>query len=521
MPHGRPMLSTPMALDRSADLPLYRQIEGELRDAILDGRLRPGMRLPSVRTLAADLGVARITVVTAYEQLAAEGYVEGRAGVGTIVAEAIPDDWRRAARGPRRNGPRPASSDVRRGEPKLPPMVGHMPQRPFFDTHPTLAGRASLDLSTAGASFDRFPTDLWERTLKQAWRELTDEPASPALTYRGPGGDPRLRAALAELLGATRAVRCDPEDVLIASGSQGAIGAIARLWLAPGRRFVAEDPGAPHLWRTLLASGARMIAVPVDGEGLVVDALPEAAEVVLVTPSWQYPAGGTLPIARRMALLDWAHRSGAVIVEDDCDSELRYSGHPLASLQGLDDEGRVIYTGTFSKVLFPGLRTGFAVVPRRLRSPLLAALEAHERGPAALEQRALAIFIEEGHFERHLRRLRLVHAERQAALLDAAARRLPGLLSVTAAPAGTHLVAHIEHPCWSATDLARAARAADLIVEPMSLSRVAPSLDRELLLHYARHAPEAIDEAMRRLARVMTDAAVCERRHRHGRRSAA
>lgn len=510
------MLSTPVALDRSGDLPLYRQIEEELRRAILDGRLRPGMRLPSVRSLAAELRVARITVVTAYEQLAAEGYVEGRAGVGTIVAEAIPAEWRRRTRATAARGPRDASTDGRRREPKLPPMVGHVPQRPFFETHPILAGRAALDLSTAGASFDRFPTELWERVLKQAWRELTAEPGSPALTYRGPGGDMRLRVALAELLGATRAVRCEPEEVLIASGSQGAIGAIARLWLAPGRRFVAEDPGAPHLWRTLLASGARMIAVPVDADGLVVDALPEQAEVVLVTPSWQYPAGGTLPLARRLALLEWAHRRGAVIVEDDCDSELRYSGHPLASLQGLDPDGRVIYTGTFSKVLFPGLRTGFAVAPQALRSPLLATLEAHERGPAALEQRALAIFIEEGHFERHLRRLRLVHAERQAALRAAVDRWLPGMLSVAEAPAGTHLVAHIEHPCWTASDLARAARGADLVLEPLSVSRVAPSMDRELLLQYARHTPAALHEAMRRLAHLMADARGCARQHRHG-----
>jgi GntR family transcriptional regulator/MocR family aminotransferase len=515
------MLSTPVALDRSGDLPLYRQIEEELRGAILDGRLRPGMRLPSVRSMAAELRVARITVVTAYEQLAADGYVEGRAGVGTIVADGIPDDWRHRAPGPVLRVPAAASRDGRRREPKLPPMVGHVPLRPFFETHPILAGHAALDLSTAGASFDRFPTELWERVLKQAWRELTAEPGSPALTYRGPGGDMRLRVALSELLGATRAVRCEPEDVLIASGSQGAIGAIARLWLAPGRRFVAEDPGAPHLWRTLLASGARMIAVPVDADGLVVDALPEHAEVVLVTPSWQYPAGGTLPLARRLALLEWAHRSGAVIVEDDCDSELRYSGHPLASLQGLDPDGRVIYTGTFSKVLFPGLRTGFAIAPQRLRSPLLATLEAHERGPAALEQRALAIFIEEGHFERHLRRLRLVHAERQAALRAAVDRWLPGMITVAEAPAGTHLVALIEHPCWTASDLARAARGADLILEPLSVSRVAPSMDRELLLHYARHTPAALHEAMRRLARVMADARGCAKQHRHGDSTAA
>ena len=157
------MLSTPVALDRDADLPLYRQIEEELRSAILDGRLRPGMRLPSVRRMATELHVARITVVTAYEQLAAEGYVEGRAGVGTIVAEAIPDDWRRRAPVPARSTPRAAKTDGRRREPKLPPMVGHVPQRPFFESHPILAGRAALDLSTAGASFDRFPTDLWER----------------------------------------------------------------------------------------------------------------------------------------------------------------------------------------------------------------------------------------------------------------------------------------------------------------------------------------------------------------------
>ncbi len=492
------MLSTPIILERSSGQPLYRQIEAQLREAILDRRLRPGGRLPSVRRLAAELGVARITIVTAYDQLAAEGYIEGRTGAGTRVTDELPERWMRV---------RSESIRRRRQDPdvRLPGLSAHAFPAPFFEArNPFVAGDAAIeyDFTTGSTSLGLFPQDTWERMLRTAWRQLATG-GSGLTDYREPAGDRLLREALAEHLGASRAVRADADDIIITAGAQGAMKAAVRLWLDPSRRYVVEDPGGPHLWRTFQVSGAEMVGVPVDRHGLVVERLPESATMVLVTPSWQYPAGGTLPLSRRMRLLDWARDAGAVVIEDDCDSELRYEGHPLASLQGLDAEGRVLYVGTFSKVMFPGLRTGYAVAPKRAAMPFRAMVEALDRGPGAVEQRALALFIGEGHFERHLRRLRLAFAERQEAMISALERELGWLVEVSRAPAGTHVVATIADDPWTARSLAATAASAGILVEPLSFSRLEPAPDRELLFHYGRHTPMQIHGGIRHLARAL------------------
>lgn len=489
------MLSPPIQLDSHAALPLYQQIERQLRDAILEGLLRPGARLPSIRELAAQLRVARITVATAYEQLAAEGYVEGRVGAGTIVTRELPT-WLLVQRQSRAHRRRSVA-----GERRFPAMNPHAFASGFFEgSNPFVRDGARFDFTTGSTDLDLFPVSTWERMLKTAWRQLSSEGSRQLTTYHSPLGDPLLREAMAHHLGSSRAVRTDPENVVITSGAQGAIRAAVQLWLSPNQSYVVEDPGAPHLWRTLQVASANRVAVPVDRFGMRVDALPERAALALVTPSWQYPAGGTLPLARRLKLLAWAAEAGAIVIEDDCDSEMRYAGHSLPSLQGLDQDGRVLYVGTFSKVMFPGLRSGYAVVSDALRSRFGAMVEASDRGPANVEQRALALFVMEGHFERHLRRLRTAFRERQAAMVEAIRRELGGLLAVTAAPAGTHLVARITDPDWNATDIAGVAADAGILLEPMSLSCVRPAPDRELLIHYARHAPHAIDAGVQVLA---------------------
>jgi GntR family transcriptional regulator/MocR family aminotransferase len=491
------MPSLPLQLDRQANKPLYRQIEDHIRQLILDGRLQPGSRLPSVRQLAADQGIARITVVAAYEQLTAEGYIEARPGVGTVIAPELPEQWMRV---------RAASLLNRRRNPpanrsQFPAASPFAFPRAFFDGAPFYVHpeRARFDLATGATSLDLFPAAIWERAIREAWRELSTDAGSPLTHYREPAGDWELRKELASYLGASRAVACDPGDVVITAGAQGAMAAAARLWLDPTRTFAVEDPGSPHLWRTFQVSGAHMVGIPVDGSGMQVSLLPKDVDLVLVTPSWQYPAGGTLLLKRRLQLLDWARNSAALVIEDDCDSELRYSGHPIPSLQGLDDDGRVLYVGTFSKVLFPGLRTGYAIVSKSLGPQLRAMIEAMDRGPSAIEQRALAIFIREGHFERHLRRLRLAFAERQEAMVREVRTHLAGILAVEPTPAGTHLVARIVNDRWTATQLAATAREGGVIVEPVSFSRVSEAPDNELIIHYARHRPDEIEAAVKSL----------------------
>lgn len=492
---GKVMADVPLSVDRADSRPLYKQIEDGLRQRILDGVLRPGVRLPSIRSLASTLKVGRITVVTAYEQLAAEGYVEARTGVGSVVARQLPERWMRARMAGRARGHRT------RGSAPLPRRNRHVPTTPFFDRPGFLsqAARAHFDFSTGSTNLDLFPGQLWERMLRDAWREL-DRQGSTATNYRQSAGDARLRQALATYLGASRAVRCDADDVLITSGALGAMAAATRIWLDPGRRYAVEDPGGPNIWRTFEISGAQRLGVPVDGHGIVVARLPRDATLILVTPSWQYPSGGTLSLTRRLELLAAASARQAVIIEDDCDSELRYAGHPIASLQGLDEEGRVFYVGTFSKILYPGLRTGYVVPPPGASAAVRATLEAIDRGPGAVEQRALALFIEQGHFERHLRRLRLAFAERQAALIEALQQELPSFFAVEPAPAGTHLVATIRDERWSATALARTLLDVGVVVEPMSFSRIAPAPDDQVLLQYTRHSAMQLRAGVRRMA---------------------
>ena len=495
----------PIVLDRAANLPLYRQIEVALRRSILDGRIGPGARLPGIRAYARHLGVGAVTVMTAYEQLTAEGYLEARPGRGTLVAPGLPD--LRAGLRPRSVPRRPSEgaavgahaaegSGLPTAIAVLPePSVG--PRRPFFEgTH----SHPRFDFRTGSTSLDLFPSAVWERLLPRAWRDLASDP-EPATTYRWPEGDPRLRAELAAYLGMSRAVRAAPEQVVITAGAQGAFATAARLWLSDGRTLAMEDPSSPHLRRTFDGLGVETLPVPVDDRGLLVDRLPDGPSGVLVTPSWQYPNGGTMPVARRMHLLAWAARNGAVVLEDDCDSELRYEGHPQPSLQGLDEAGRVLYVGTFSKVLYPGLRLGCAVVPAAAAELFVARHEAVYRGPGALEQRALALFLAEGHFERHLARLRTHNSERQAALLAALAAELGTVVSARPAAAGTHLVVRIEDVGLSARQLAIRARAFGVAVEPLSFSRRLDAGDRELILHYARMTPSEIRDGVRLLAR--------------------
>jgi GntR family transcriptional regulator/MocR family aminotransferase len=409
-----------MALDETAPEPLHRQLYGQIRTAILAGRLPPGAQLPSSRLLAAELGCARGTVLLAVDQLTAEGYVRSAGGSGTFVADELPDDLlsvRRAAAG-RSGGAAPARLRLSRRAEALLALAA----RP-------VAAAMGAPFAPGQPAIEHFPVELWARLLEQAWRL-----AEPGLLLAShPSGHPRLRTAIADYLRATRGLDCRPEEVVVTGGTQHAINLVARLVLDPGDPVWLEEPCYPGLRATLLAAGAATVPVPVDREGLSVArgrALAPLARLAVATPSHQYPLGTVMSLPRRLELLRWAAEAEAWIVEDDYDSEYRYRGRPLEPLRLLDGAGRVIYVGTFSKVLFPTLRLGYLVAPPALAEAIGKSLTALEPVAAMVAQTALARFIAEGHFAVHLRRMRHLYAARQGALIEAARLHLAGSLAL-------------------------------------------------------------------------------------------
>src|SRR3954452_2998457 len=403
-------------LDRRGRMPLHRQLYDGLRAAILGGRLAPGDRLPATRTLAADLAVSRNTVTGAFDQLLAEGYLESRVGAVSFVAQSLPEDLLRVTGAPRRGEPGPPPRLSARGRmlaaTAVSPSGGQSVVRPFQTGFPAM---------------DLFPRELWARIAARQARH----PGVERLSYGSPAGFAPLRRAIAEYLRAARGVRCTWEQVVVTAGSQQALDLAARVLLDPGDTAWVEDPGYMGARGAFTAAGVLCAPIPVDGEGLsVADGIARFpdARMAYCTPSHQYPMGVTMSLARRMALLAWARDRGAWIVEDDYDSEFRYAGRPLPALQGLDAAGRVIYTGTFSKVLFPALRLGYVVVPEALIEPFRAAHALADRHNPSVDQAVLAAFLAEGHFTRHLRRIRAAYGERQQLMLEQLSDRLPDVL---------------------------------------------------------------------------------------------
>jgi GntR family transcriptional regulator/MocR family aminotransferase len=385
----------------------------QLREAILDGRLRAGEKLPATRELARSLRVARNTVINAYQRLIAEGFAAGRAGAGTFV------------NAPERLTPRRAPSGT-----ELEPRAMWRSLAHAGEPH----AAAAYDFSIGVPDPALFPTEEWRSRIA---RRLRRRPKSGR--YPAPHGDPALRRAIARHVGSSRSVRAGAEDVIVTGGAQQASDLIARVLIEPGDRVAVEDPGYPAAERAFRANGARIAPVRVDSEGLDVARLPDDAKLVYVTPSHQFPLGTVMSLPRRLALLSWAERHRAAILEDDYDSEFRFDDRPLEPLQSLDRRGRVLYVGTFSKVLLPTLRLGFIVAPASLFSSLGAAkalADSHEPEDAQL---ALADFIDDGMFARHLRRLVRAYRERRELLIDALQRHLAGDLLLLPSSAGLHL----------------------------------------------------------------------------------
>jgi GntR family transcriptional regulator/MocR family aminotransferase len=475
------------ALDRASGVALRTQLYQQLRDAILSGRLAPGSRLPSTRDLAADLDVSRNTALDAFNQLVSEGYLEGQVGDGTYVSRHLPDDLFHADRpAPRERRKAEVMPSTREGGVDIAPITAAEylgKPRPFRTGTPAL---------------DAFPFQTWSRLLARRWRQSGRD----LLAYGEAAGYLPLREAIAAYLRTTRGVRCSPEQLILTSGSQHALEIAARVLLAPGDEVWLEDPGFLGARAAFLSAGAHITPVPIDDEGMVVESGIEQsphARLAYVTPSHQYPLGPTLTLRRRLALLRWASRTGAWIVEDDYDSEFRYAGRPLPALQGIDAADRVIYVGTFSKVLFPSIRTGYLVAPPELVPAFTAGRSLSGQASAPLDHAVLRDFLTEGHFARHLRRMRVIYAKRQRALVNAAREELAGLLDVSPGDAGMHLIGWLP----AGTDDRLAARAAagrNVETTPLSAYCIQPPARAALRLGYTGYTPKQIWEGVRALA---------------------
>jgi GntR family transcriptional regulator/MocR family aminotransferase len=479
-----------LAIDRESDKPLYRQIYEGYRDAIIDGRLRSGERLPSTRGLADELGVSRFPVLNAFDQLLAEGYCESRVGAGTFVASTLPEEIPLSDNG----GPAAVVTPPGGVRPVAGGAVARLKRPPY-----PRGGHGPF--SVGGVAVEQFPFRAWSTLLARRARQL-----GPERVHYGPAlGMPKLRTAIAAYLRTARGVRCEPEQVMVVSGSQQALDATARVLLDPGSSVWIEEPGYWGAQDVLRVAGASLEPVPVDSDGLDVaagiDRAP-TARAVFVTPSHQFPLGVTMSASRRLRLLDWASRSGAWVIEDDYNSEYRYESQPITALQGLDRDARVVYIGTFSKVLSPALRLGYLVLPVDLVERFAAVRHIMDISPPTFVQEVLADFLTEGHFARHLRRTRKLYRQRRGALVNALAAELGDGLEVLGERAGLHLVVALPEGVDDREVSDRAA-AAGLHVMALSSCYLGPRRRSGLVLGYGGVSVEEIPDAVRRLRRLL------------------
>jgi GntR family transcriptional regulator/MocR family aminotransferase len=457
---------------------IYRQ----LRQAIVDGRLRPGDCLPASRALARSLDVSRTTVTVAYDRLAGEGFVASRIGAGTYVSKRVAPAVSRA------------TSQQHR-------PVGALKVRAVWDSIPlssVYANSSEFDFRTGFPDPTLFPHDTWRRLMA---RELRSEASSGGL-YSHPAGHRGLREAIARHLGISRGISASADDVTITSGAQQALDIVGRCLLSPGDRVAVEDPGytpARLLFKTL---GAQVYGVPVDEQGIVVDALARHTRLVYVTPSHQYPLGVTLSLPRRLALLDWAERNSAGIIEDDYDSEFRFDGRPMEPLQTLDAYGRVIYVGSFSKSLLPARRLGFLVTPHCCTLAVHKAKYVTDWHTSMPAQAVLARFIEDGGFARHIRKVSRVYNVRRDMVTSILANELGDHLEIIPSAAGLHVSALARSASVDKIrDVARRAADHGVLVQELSRFAVDASPRAGLALGYGAIPTARIQKGLRMLRR--------------------
>jgi GntR family transcriptional regulator/MocR family aminotransferase len=484
-----------IAVDRKAAKALHTQIYDAYRTAIVTGSLRPRQRIPSTRVLAAELGVSRFPVLNAYAQLLAEGYFESRVGAGTVVSSLLPEQLTSSgptSSGPTRNAPAkarfaPPGSGARR--------VARHPNLRRFQRFPWFQRQGAFGVGQV--AFDQFPLHIWSKLVARRCRNMKAE----SFQYGDRTGFRLLRETLASYLRTSRSLHCEAEQVMIVAGSQQALEISARVLLDPGSSVWVEQPGYRLAQDAFVLNGCNLVPVPIDEEGLDVAAgirrCPEA-RAALVTPSHQYPLGVTMSASRRFQLLEWAQATGSWIIEDDYDSEYRYESLPIASLQGLDASARVIYVGTFSKVLFPALRLGYIVIPQDLIEAFLTVRWAMDLGPPSFYQEVLADFIGEGHFARHIRRMRVLYRERRSALVDSIREELGTMVEVLGGEAGMHLTVTLPNQIHDLEIAERAARE-NLWLWPLSPNYLGEATRSGFVLGFGGTEVAEIPGAVRKL----------------------
>ena len=456
------------AKDESA--PAYRWLYASLRAAILQGRLHPAARLPATRDLARQYRLSRGTIVNAVEQLKSEGYVQARSGSGTYVSNTLPDELLQV-----RSNAKPPLPQENSKPRRISTYAKRVQLFPNFTPHPTRAFRPNLP------ALDLFPATLWAQVAARRLRKVSTNflLGCDALGYLP------LRQAVADYLSTSRGVNCVAEQIAIVSGAQEALDLVARLFVNPGDRVCMENPGYIGATAVLQSLGAKIAYVPVDDDGMKLRATTlRNARLAYVTPGHQFPLGITMSLPRRLQLLESARKSGTLILEDDYDSEFRYSGRPVPALQGLDRHGQVLFTGSFSKVLFPSLRLGYLVLPSDLADRFSATLSITRRHAGLIEQAILCDFITAGHFGRHLRRMRQIYAERLNVLLHCAKQNLTGLLEISGVAAGLQTVGWLQRGLKGESAAAAAAKR-NVEVTPLSIYRRGNLASKGLQLGFA------------------------------------
>jgi len=462
-----------ISLDRASKASLQTQLLQALREFVHTGRFRSGDRLPSSRNLATELGVSRVTTTGVYEQLIAEGYLEGRQGAGVFVASDLPDL-------PLRGHDAPAEGQIK-------PLAGNQPLRPFAVGYPDLSD---------------FPYRDWTRLHDRMWRV----PDATILGRADPLGFGPLRNAIAHHLAEWRGLRCAPEQVVITAGLVDALDIFAKSVLSAGDTALVEDPGHKVAVSALQSNGIQCVPVRIDGQGFDLSRsgkAQDAARVISVTPSRHYPLGVTLPLARRLELLAWAKTNSGFILEDDYDGEFRYQGQPLPAMMSLDEDERVIYIGSFSKVMFPALRLGYMVVPPSMVQDVRDVMSRLGPRAALFAQPVLAEFIADGSFATHIRRMRRLYTEKQKALLTALEEHTSGLLSARAEAGGMHLIAELSEVLkdrMTDVQVSQCARERDLVVPPLSGFFMGKADQQGLILGYASHAPAELNAGVAALS---------------------
>lgn len=485
-----------IVLDSQSNVPLHRQLYEEIRRAILSGRLAPGQRVMSTRSLSESLGISRATATMAYEYLLSEGYLQSTTGSGTYVTKHLPDAMMRTDT---KDGRRKAileTGQIRKSAKRLSKYGTYIKERPWFAYG---EDEPEIQFSFGRPDMDQFPMRQWMMLANQAAKKqdvfLLDCPSKSQ-------GFLPLREAIAAHLAKSRAVNCTPQQIIIVNGSQQGIDLVTRTIIDRGDLVCIEDPGYIGAKKAFEVQGAQLVGLPVDSSGVMLDKLKDPAlanaKLVYVTPSHQFPTGVVMSLPRRLELLNWAQRSGTYVIEDDYDSEYRYAGRPVPALAGLDQSDSVIYIGTFSKVLFPALRLGYLVVPPILSEIFARAKFLADRHSSLLDQQILAEFIKQGHFERHIRRMRSLYEHRRQVVIRSLHHYFADSVEILGENAGINILVRIS---WRLDDdlFLRKARERGVGLVRTNQFYLSTPPAHEFLLNYTGLSDEKIDEGIKRM----------------------